>query len=179
MIKRGDKTGQFYLIAAIILATLIIGIVTISNYSRRESNLKLHELKEEIQIESAYVLDYGLYKGFDEAGFYTLLLDFTKDYIDYQGKNKDLYFVFGNQNNITVTGYQETEKEVTISSGSSQAIITNEAGEFTGGINSETDMAMVILSINDTLYEFELNSGKNFYFILSQKINKGEYIITG
>jgi hypothetical protein len=175
MIKRGDKTGQFYLIAAIILATLVIGIVTISNYARRESNLKLHELKEEIQIESAYVLDYGLYKGFDEAEFYTLLLDFTKDYIDYQGKNKDLYFVFGNQNNITVTGYQELNKSVSLDG----SVITTSSGEFIGGINSETDMAMVILSISDTLYEFELNSGENFYFILSQKINKGEYIITG
>ena len=178
MVKRGDKTGQFYLISAIIIATLVIGIVTISTYSRRESNLKLHELKEEIQIESAYVLDYGLYMGLDEAGFYTLLLTFTKDYIDYQGTDKDLYFVFGNQNNITVTGYQETEKEVIISSGSSQ-VITNEAGEFTGGINSETDMATVILSIGGIPYEFELNKGKNFYFILSQEVNKGEHIITG
>ena len=179
MVKRGDKTGQFYLISAIILATLIIGIVTISNYARKESNLKLHELKEEIQIESAYVLDYGLlkYKSSSEAEFYALLLTFTKDYIDYQGKNKDLYFIFGNQNNITVTGYQETEKEVSVSSGSTQAIITNEAGEFTGGIAPETNT--VILSISDTLYEFELNSGENFYFILSQKVNKGEYIITG
>lgn len=177
MVKRGDKTGQFYLIAAIILATLIIGVVTISNYAKKESNLKLHELKEEIQIESAHVLDYGLYNKLSEAEFYTLLLTFTKDYINYQGKNKDLYFIFGNQNNITVTGYQETEKEVSVSSGSSQAIITNEAGEFTGGIAPGTDI--VILSISDTLYEFELNSGENFYFILSQEVNRGEYIITG
>ena len=177
MIKRGDKTGQFYLISAIILATLVIGIVTISNYSRKESNLKLHDIKEEIQIESAHVLDYGLYNKLSEAGFYTLLLTFTTDYINYQGKDKDLYFIFGDQNNITVTGYQGTEKEVSVSSGSSQATITSEAGEFTGGIAPGTDT--VVLSIDDTLYEFELNSGENFYFILSQKVNKGEYIITG
>ena len=173
MVKRGDKIGQFYLISAIILATLIIGIVTISNYARRESNLKLHELKEEIQIESAYVLDYGLYKGFDEAGFYTLLLDFTKDYIDYQGKNKDLYFIFGNQNNITVTGYQELNKRVSLDG----SVITTSSGEFIGGIDpTGTD---IILTIDDSSYDFEIKSGKNFYFILSQKINRGEYIITG
>ena len=177
MIKRGDKTGQFYLISAIILATLVIGIVTISNYSRKESNLKLHDIKEEIQIESAYVLDYGLYNGLSDAGLYTLLLTFTTDYINYQGKDKDLYFIFGDQNNITVTGYQGTKKQVSVSSGSSQATITSEAGEFTGGINPGTDT--VVLSIDDALYEFELNSGENFYFILSQKVNKGEYIITG
>lgn len=177
MVKRGDKTGQFYLISAIILVTLIIGIVTISNYSRRESNLQLHALKEEIQIESAHVMDYGLYNQLSEAEFYTLLLDFTEDYINYQGKDKDLYFIFGDQSNITVTGYQETEKQVSVSSGSSYAIITDEAGEFTGGIDPTTDI--LTLSIDDTPYEFKLNKGGNFYFVLSQKINKGEYIIIG
>jgi hypothetical protein len=173
MVKRGDKAGQFYLISAIILATLIIGVATISNYSRRESNLKLHELKEEIQIESAYVLDYGLYTNLNEAEFYTLLLTFTKNYIDYQRKGKDLYFVFGNQDNITVTGYQELNKRVSLDG----SVITTSSGEFIGSINpTGTD---IILTIDDSSYDFEINSGKNFYFILSQKINKGEYIITG
>lgn len=173
MVKRGDKTGQFYLIAAIILATLVIGIVTISNYARKESNLKLDELKEEIQIESAYVLDYGLYKKLSEAEFYGILLTFTKDYIDYQEKDKDLYFVFGDQNNITVTGYQELNKRVSLDG----SVITTSSGEFTGGIDPiGTD---IILTIDDSSYDFEIKSGENFYFVLSQKINKGEYIITG
>lgn len=173
MVKRGDKTGQFYLISAIILATLIIGIVTISNYAKRESNLKLHALKEEIQIESAYVLDYGLYNQLSDAAFYSLLLDFTKNYIDYQGQGKDLYFIFGNQNNITVTGYQELNKSVSLDG----SVITTSSGEFIGGIDpTGTD---IILTLDDSSYDFEIKSGKNFYFILSQKINKGEYIITG
>ena len=171
--KRGmNKKAQFYLIAAIILATLIIGVVTISNYSRREPNLELHDLKEEIQIESAYVLDYGLYKGLSQAALYTLLLNFTEDYINYQGKNKDLYFVFGDKDNITVTGYQESAKAVYLDS----TPITNSIGEFTGGIDP---VGNIVLSISGMSYEFELTNGKNFYFILSQKINKGEYIITG
>lgn len=173
MVKRGDKTGQFYLISAIILATLIIGIVTISNYAKKESNLKLHALKEEIQIESAYVLDYGLYHQLSDAELHTLLLTFTKDYIDYQGKNKDLYFIFGNQNNITVTGYQELNKSVSLDG----SIITTSSGEFIGGIDpTGTD---ILLTIDDSSYDFEIKSGENFYFILSQEVNKGEYIITG
>jgi len=177
MIKRGNKTGQFYLISAIVLAMLVVGIFTIFNYSKKESGIKLENLKEEIQTESAYVLDYGLYNELSDAALYILLLDFTDDYIDYQKKDKDLYFVFGNQNNITVTGYQETEKQVSVSSGSSHATITDEAGEFTGGIDPATDT--LTLSIGDALYEFKLNKGENFYFVLSQKINKGEYIIIG
>jgi hypothetical protein len=177
--KRGNKTdkrGQFYLISAVVLAMLVVGIFTISNYSKKESDVELDIMKEEIQTESAYVMDYWLYKGLSDTALYSLLLDFTGSYIDYQRKDKDLYFVFGDQNNITVTGYQETEKQVSVSSGSS-AVITGESGEFIGGIDPATDT--LTLSIDDMPYEFELNSGKNFYFVLSQKVNKGEHIITG
>ncbi len=177
--KRGDKKGQFYLISAVVLAMLVVGIFTIFNYSRTESDMKLDNLKEEIQIESAYVLDYGLYDDYyrlNDAAFYTLLLDFTDNYIDYQKKDKDLYFIFGDQSNITVTGYQKTAKQVSVSAGSF-VTITTEAGEFTGGIDPTTDT--ITLYVDDMPYEFELNRGKNFYFVLSQKINKGEYIITG
>jgi len=177
MIKRGGKKGQFYLISALVLATVIIGIVSISNYSKKESSTELQNLKEEIQIESAYVMDYGLYNKLSQTAFYTLLLNFTKNYIDYEGRGKDLYFVFGNQNNITVTGYQKTEKEVSISCSGSSQVITNEAGKFTGGIDPGTNT--ILLSIDDMTHEFKLNRGENFYFVLSQKVNKGEHVITG
>ena len=177
MIKRGNKAGQFYLITAVILVMLVVGLFTIFNYSERGSDVMLNYLIEEIQIESAYVLDYGLYNELSDGVFYGLLLDFTEDYIDYQREGIDLYFIFGDQENLTITGYQETEKQVSVSSGSSYTTITNEAGEFIGGIDPETDT--LTLFINDAQYTFKLNKGKNFYFVLSQKINKGEYIITG
>ncbi len=171
--KRGCKKAQFYLISAVVIATLAIGLVTISNYAKKESNLNLDELKEEIRIESAHVLDYGLYHQLDETAFYSLVIDFIEDYIDYQGEGKDLYFIFGDKDNITVTGYQETAKDVSLDN----TLITSSVGKFNGGINPVEDE--IELSISDMSYEFELNNGENFYFILSQKVNKGEYIITG
>ncbi len=174
--KKEGKKGQFYLISAVVLAMLVIGIFTISNYSRTESNVKLENLKEEIQTESEYVMDYGLYNELSDAALYALLMDFTSDYLDYQGEDRDLYFIFGNQNNLTVTGYQKTDKQVFVSAGSS-ATITEEAGKFNGGINPSTNI--ILLSIDEMNYEFELTDGENFYFVLSQKLNKGEYIITG
>ena len=121
-------------------------------------------------------MDYGLYKGLSDAALYNVLMDFTGDYIDFHKKDKDLYFVFGDDSNITITGYQKTAKQVSVSAGSSETI-TEEAEEFHGGIDPSTDI--LILSIDSTNYEFEISNGENFYFVLSQKLNKGEYIITG
>jgi len=176
MIKKGDETGQFYLISAVVLAILVIGFFTIANYSREDSDAKLTYLKEEIQTESRYLFDYGLYNEISDLELHGLLINFTQDYIDYQKKNTNLYFIFGDKDNITVTGYQKTQKDVSISSGSS-ATITNETGEFMGGIDPEIDT--LTLSIDNTPYEFDLTKGKNFYFVLSQKINRGENIIIG
>jgi len=177
MIKKGDSLGQFYLISAVVLAILAIGIFTISNYSKKEPNTKLDYLKEEIQIESTYVIDYGLYNRLNEKDFYGLLLNFTENYIDLQKKDIDLYFVFGNKDNLTVNGYQKTEKPISVSSGSSYTTITNAAGNFVGGINPETNA--LNLSIDNTQYKFEFNKGRFFYFILSQKINRGNHIVVG
>ena len=42
------KKGQFYLIAAIILATIIIGISVVMNYSKKQDSGNLENLKEEL-----------------------------------------------------------------------------------------------------------------------------------
>ena len=174
-----NKKGQFYLIVAIVLATVMVGLTTILNYSRTEPNLKIYDLKEEIQLESRNVFDYGLNQRYtSEVQFNALLINFTHDYINYH-KDKDLYFVFGNKNNITISGRKKTDKLVSISAGSSQKTITNRAEEFTGSIDPEETAEKITLNIDDLQYNFLLNNGKNFYFVVSQKTGGGEYIISG
>ena len=173
MIKGWNRKGQFYLIAAIIIATVIIGLTAILNYSRIEPNIKIYDLKEEIQTESRNVFDYGLNAGYGDAQFNTLLIDFTKDYIDYQG-DKNLYFVFGSRTNMTVSGYQKEDKVVSINS----IQVTNRAGEFTGSVNPGGADEMT-LNIDSLQYNFPVNKGRNFYFVVSQKSEGGEYIISG
>ena len=179
MIRVLNKKGQFYLIAAIVLATIMVGLTTILNYSRTEPNIQIYDLKEEIQLESRNVFDYGLNNGYSsESQFNALLNNFTQDYINYY-KDKNLYFIFGNKDNITISGRQKTDKLVSIGAGSSQKIITNKAGEFTGSIDPEETAEKITLDIDNLQYNFSLNEGKNFYFVISQKTDGGEYITSG
>lgn len=174
--KKRNKLGQFYLISAIILGMLVLGFFAISNYSKRESTVKLDYLKEEIRKESTYICDRSLYNGISDEELYPVLVNFAEEYINSQKQYMDLYFIFGSQNNMTIIGYQKTSKSVSITSGSS-FLITNEAGEFIEGFNPEINI--FTLYIDSVPYEFTINKGKYFYFILSQKINKGEHIIVG
>lgn len=172
--KRGrNKAGQFYIIAAIILAAIIIGIAAVSNYSKKEKNVRLSDLKEELQIESANVLDYGTNNEFSEAQMYTLLNDFTQEYIASESGDKDLYFIFGDQDNISVKGYQKSVHTVSLDG----STITTSSGSFIGSLNPSGEE--VNLSIDDNSYDFDLKAGENFYFVISQKVGGEEHVVTG
>src|SRR3989344_6026101 len=106
-----SKSGQFYLVTAVVLAGIIIGISAISNYSKKEKSPGLDELKEEIGIESEKTLDYGTGNNLNSTQMYRLMQNFTNYYVNHESRaEKDLYFIFGNGNNLTVSGYQRSEE---------------------------------------------------------------------
>ena len=166
------KRGQFYLIAAIILATIIIGISVVVNYSKKQDSGNLENLKEELQIESENVLDYGAYNGFDDVQMKTLLTDFSKNYINSKGKDKNLYFIFGDSVSLTVVSSQSSEEtaRINVGEGIVDLIITQEGVSFSPSGNQ------ISLIINDFTHNFKLEEGENFYFLISQEIGGGVYV---
>jgi len=175
MVKRGNKKGQFYLIAGIVIAVLIIGVAAISTYIIKESDLKISDLKEEVKIESSYVMDYALINEPEQPVFYERLINFTKTYTDYFKGEKSHYFIFGDQDNMTVSGHQKEELSVYLN----DELVPVEDGNFTLSIDPE-GAQNVILRIDDNSYSFPISQeGKNFYFVISQSVRDEEHIITG
>ena len=173
-----NKSGQFYLVAAVVLAGVIIGITATSNYSKKEESPGINELKEEISIESAKTMDYGIKNGLSSLQMSSLLQNFTRHYINYERANKkDFYFLYGTRSNLTISGYQEEDKEVIISSGDLQTTITQQAGNFTESVDPSENR--IILYIDDNPYAFDLSPAENFYFVITQNVGGGEYIVTG
>src|SRR3989344_4139149 len=58
-----DKNGQFYLLAAIVIIAIIIGFASVSNYIKNKSSVTVYNLRDELGIEGAQVLDFGTIKG--------------------------------------------------------------------------------------------------------------------
>ncbi|MBA7693811.1 hypothetical protein ES703_102400 [subsurface metagenome] len=148
------------MIAAIIIITIILGFVAVSNYSKRKSIIKLYDLGEELGIESENVLDFGTYNYYNESEMEALLNDFIESYAEYIEEGIEIYFIFGNSEKITIIGYRELEDVPSID------VYTDPGKE-------------IIVTINGTEYKFKLKSGENFYFIISQEIEGEEYIVTG
>ncbi len=156
-----QKRGQFYLIAALVIISIIIGFAAVSNYLQQKESIKLYNLGEELGIESENVLDFGTYNGFDETEMEDLLKNFIGTYAEYIEEGIEIYFIFGNRDNIAVVGYRQLEEVPFIS-----AEITASGKE-------------VIVTINSIKYPFELEKGENFYFVISQEIGGEKHVVIG
>ena len=176
--ERGDRSGQFYLIAGIVVAAILIGIITVTNFSERGSDLNLLDVKEELEIESRQVLDYASFNNQDEAQTEITVNDFTTDYISHRKSEHDIYFVYGDRQDLDVKGYQDSAKEVRIVSGTASSTVTSSSGDFSGGVNPG-NANEAILYIDDNSYTFKLNEGENFYFVVSRGAGGGEFVVSG
>jgi hypothetical protein len=174
-----NRKGQFYLIAAIIIIAVIIGFAAIKNYTQKKEVIKLYNLGDELKIESENVLNYGTYNGFEEEEMEEFLTEFIESYADYASEGKNLYFLFGNSQKFNFIVYQELVKTINIDIGEGINIIqADDVGELQEYLPEDGEIDKVIITIEDLVYEFDLEQGENFYFIISQEIEGEQYVVT-
>ncbi len=171
-----NKRGQFYLIAAMIISIILIALVTLSNYSKKQESATLYNLGEELKAESSYVFDYGLSRGYNDAQMKNLSSVFLKDYINYAKEGKNLYFIFGDANAITITGYSQENNVIYVNPGSGENPMTINSRNITSS-DFIPSAQNITLKINETKYEFNLKPGKNFYFVALQSIGEENYVV--
>lgn len=175
-----NKRGQFFLIAAIVIIVVTVGIVAVSNYTEEKESVKLYDLGRELGIESQQVLDYGTYKQLNEEEMKMLMETFIQNYVNYIGDSGNLYFVFGNKRKIYVAAYQNLQKETVCVKlyGGGDCIpldLIGETKEFPAG---KEDIGTVSVVIENYQYEFSLKEGENFYFVIWQKSGDEKVVIT-
>ena len=149
--KKRNKKGQFYFVAAIIIIMLVSGVVLVSNSFTKENPTKIYELKEELEIESAKVLEYNLYNEENK------LENFTKTFSENVGGDIKIYFITGNETNMEAYTYNQSSQE---------------------DINCEVSGGKINITVDEKEYSFDLKSGENFYFIIIQETNGEKYIVT-
>jgi hypothetical protein len=180
-----NNKGQFFLIAAIIIIVVTVGVITITNYTEEKEAVKLYDLGEELGIESQRVLDHGTYRQLDEGEMKTLMENFIQNYVDYIGETGNLYFVFGNFNRIYAVGYQQVElgqEEVCIKlddESECQSLTTmEETQEFPAPTSEGISIVTIIIGEEGNAYTFKLKEGENFYFVIWQKFGGEKVVIT-
>jgi len=146
------KRGQFYLVAALAIISIVIGMASMANSSRATAGYKtIYEIEEELVIESEQVLDYGLVNDdFDK------MTDFTKTFSN-SFNEIEFYFIFGKTANLKAYKYSNGLREDLIIS-----------------IVSEK----ILITVDEINYNFDLTQGENFYYIISDKTEDEKYVAT-
>lgn len=169
-IKRGklNKKAQFYIIAAIIIISVLVGIAALTNYAKiKKDYTKIYDLGEELGIETGYVYDRGIYQ---EEDLNVLLDNWTDAYLDYtkgQDVIEDWIFVYGNEEEMTAAIFIVEE--------------VGTVGVYIGGENIQVPVEIkttrkkplwsvnqkIEVTFRDFNYEFNLEKGENFFFIIT------------
>lgn len=156
--KEGDKKGQFYLIAAIIIAGLVIGISYVANYSKKISYDEGKDIATELRIESEKVLDYNL----SHPGSPDEFEDFLMRYSYYVGADKDIYFIIVDIDEGVIDAYKFVENKK-VDYRSSLDVGKNE----------------IYFTIGGNVYTYPLEEGKNFYYLITYYKGDEEYVYQG
>jgi len=168
-----SKKSQFYIIAALIIILVIIGLISIGvEIKRGKEYKKIYDLGEELKIETGSVYDYGVYKGKNTS---KLIGKWAKKYYEYsKGKVvEDWIFIYGNNKSMTVLTFTMT------SSGNITIIFPGGKGK---GVNVEIEREVerkksfepgsekkINLIFKNLTYEFELEEGENFFFVIREE----------
>lgn len=176
MNKKGwNKSGQFYLIAAIVIISIIIGFTSVANYSKKKTNEEINMLKEELQIETGQVIEYGMNTYTSPIGrlgkINLLVQNVSEDYANYTGIENQ-YFVIGDKIRIMVSALLKSVPE-NISIDGNYTLFKPTLKNYTAIYYSPVGGKLTI-GIDEIPYQFELSDGMNIQFIIS----KGDYVAT-
>jgi hypothetical protein len=168
-----NKRGQFYLVAAIVIITIAVGFIIVSNSASSQQTPNIYNLRDEIKIESSKTISYAINNHLNATQIQSTLINFSGQYINnYQ--NDNFYFIFGNATNMTFMSYQSSFSNVTLNG----TDYTSNVGIGNTYIKNLGAQSNVILGVNGNPYTFPLNSGTNFNFVIFSNIGGQNYTAT-
>lgn len=181
MSSNWNNRGQFFLLAAVIIITGIVAIASIKTFVTEpggNTQERVYDLSQELGIESAKVIDYGVYNGaYSDSLMDSWLGSYTNYTRDKEGITEWL-FVYGNSSEIRIINFTSQDTgEVNMNLGDKK--LSSKAKSEIKREDSKSTPTSNRISVKDTLgidRDFTLENGENFYFVVA-KIDKGETVI--
>lgn len=164
-----NKRGQFFIIAAIVIAIVVIGIGTVYNYARSPTeDHKVYDLSEELNYESARVIDNGIFNSISDSELGTRLQELS-DIYGQSNPDSDIVIVYGNKSEATLLYYKNTETgEISLGMGGSSIDVTVTGKRVTGHQRFIPKKDSVQVTVSDREYDFDLKGGQSFYLIIKK-----------
>jgi len=172
-----NKRGQVFLMAAILIAGIVVGISAIDTKTETgSSNEAFYDLSEEVGFETKRVLDYGVFV------FGNPLQEIEGFFLEYQDyiAREQVVLVVGDSSNMKVYYFFDDYGDVGITTGgggSTFNIPITDFGEWDAVVSA--DGTSVNIEIDEITYEFNLRDGQNFFFVIIKHEDEEKFVATG
>jgi len=174
------KRGQIFLLASLVLTTIILGLTLIYVSTRAPQEEKVvYDLSNEIKTEGIQVINYGTIQNKNEAEIKMYLEDLVKAYA-LNHPEKEFITIFGNKEKILVFNAKiESTGEIGLSVSSPSVNFETEVStrRLYKAERSSLSSNNVIISLGENnIYTFNLKDDETFY-VLVKKDRGDERII--
>jgi hypothetical protein len=172
-----NKRGQVFLMAAIIIVGVIVGVSSISTDAVvGDSNEAFYDLSEEVGFETKRVLDYGV---LNQNNAFSEVEGFFLEYQDYIAREQ-VVLVVGDSADMRVYYFTGTSGNIGINTGGADIgtgiqILDLEGNE--ANVSKTGDSVSVLIS--EINYEFNLRDGENFFFVIIKHEEGEKFVATG
>lgn len=165
-----NKRGQFFLIAALVLIAIFVGLGAIYTSSKVSTeDFTVYDLSKEINFESSQVVNTGVLTGLSSTEIINRIKTLSEVYSE-SNQESDFLLVYGNETELNAFYYNNTETgEIGLSTGAETSPqITLQAREVTI-IREQNQNSLRVLLPNDINYDFNITSGQAFYIIIKKE----------
>lgn len=164
------KRGQFYLLAAMIIAIILFGTAAITNRSSKKEYSVVYDLSKEIDLEGALLREYGVVS---DKSILDTFEEFLEEYSEYiSDPSVEMYFIYGDSSSIFLTAKSSLGS---ISSGNSEIKIE---GVTKKEITNKKENGKIALDFGKDKKEFskdfDVEDGEYFYYVFTQETEEGE-----
>jgi hypothetical protein len=195
-----NKRGQLFLLAAVILASLIVALSVTLNYARiTKDDKNFHDLTYEVKKEGLEVVNYGVVNG-NITGALADYSDRVGEYLADTSPETEILFIYGNATNVYVANYGKEITAITtdsdmvtavgcnralvgsigVSVGGQQFISSQEptAKDYYGKCSSQlsTNGGELSIMISNKVYNFTLGNDQKFVIVTKKTAGNETYL---
>jgi len=174
-----EKRGQFYLVTVLIIAVIFLGLIVTQNKVVLTKQNPLSNTQNQLSIETTHLLDYIAQNDINYTQSNSLFDNFSKTYVDEIGKDKNTIFFYGNQSVLNI--YANSAGDENISCNFSGKIVEIVNSTYSGIIQKNENLLTknnFSCLVNSGEISYELNFGRNIYYLILYKYNNGVYTIS-
>jgi len=184
-----EKRGQFFILAAVIISSVIVGLAGTANYVKtNQVPENFYALNSEINSESNKVIDYVVYNEESDRALEDFISKVAENILD-QDPDTELYFIYGDTSSVTVNtdyakegGSAEASSEISLQIGDRvfEKTTRDKANTYrsyvsTVPITPEME-EKITLHISEKEYDFPLRENLKIISLIKKDIKNETYI---